>query len=52
MTVSEFNNSDKNAGELALVFHGSFERSGDVPGSTALTKRVEYASEWYDFFSK
>ena len=52
MTVSEFVKSDKNSGELALVFHGSFERSADAPGSTALKKRVEYANKWYDFFSK
>lgn len=52
MKVSEFIKSDKNAGELALVFHGSFERSADAPGSTALKKRVEYANKWYDFFSE
>lgn len=52
MTVSEFTSSNKNAGELALVFHGSFERSGDAPGSKVLTKRVEYANKWYEFFSK
>jgi hypothetical protein len=52
MKVSEFIKSDKNAGELALVFHGSFERSADAPGSTALKKRVEYANKWYNFFSE
>ncbi|SCW29918.1 hypothetical protein SAMN04487970_10023 [Paenibacillus tianmuensis] len=52
MTVSEFTNSHNDVGELAMVFHGSFERSGDAPGSKALTKRVEYANKWYDFFRK
>lgn len=52
MIVSKYIKSDKDAGELALVFHGSFERSGDAPNSVAMRRRVEYANKWYNFFSK
>lgn len=50
MTVNDYINSHKGAGELALVFHGSYERSED--SSKALKKRIESAQKWYNFLSK
>lgn len=33
--------------DMALVFHGSYERSDDIPG---LEKRKTYAREWHDHY--
>ena len=50
MSYNEYIASTKNAGELALVFHAHYERSGDTLSSMHDT-RVKWANEWYDYFS-
>lgn len=49
MSVDTYVTSDWNAGDLALVFHASYERSG---GETEnLQDRVDAANKWYEYFS-
>ncbi|EFM12302.1 Peptidoglycan-binding domain 1 protein [Paenibacillus curdlanolyticus YK9] len=47
MTPEEYIHSDKNVGDLALVFHGSFERSRD--SWTFKQARINNAKKWYNF---
>ncbi|MDT3429178.1 peptidoglycan hydrolase-like protein with peptidoglycan-binding domain [Paenibacillus forsythiae] len=47
MTSDEYIHSDKNVGDLALVFHGSFERSADTWKTKQV--RVDNAKKWYKF---
>lgn len=49
MSYEEYRESKKNAGKLALVFHGSYERSAD--DKKRKQNRVNYANKWYDYFS-
>jgi len=49
MSVDTFIISEYGAGDLALVFHASYERSGDGP--ERLQKRVDAADRWYEYFS-
>ena len=50
MTYKEYITSTKDVGELALVFHGSYERSAD--DAKGLQERVDDAEMWYEYFSK
>lgn len=50
MTDDEFTHSDKDAGDLAKVFHSHYERSGD--DEEGIQKRADNAIKWYDYFSK
>jgi hypothetical protein len=47
MTYDEFVSSTSDPGDLSLVFHAAYERSGD--GSVGLQERVDAANRWYDF---
>ncbi len=49
MTFKEYISSTCDVGEMALVFHGAYERSGDSPERRE--RRVKYAEEWYCYFS-
>ena len=49
MSFDEFINSNNNAGELAAVFNGHYERSSDAYNGDN-TLRVQYANEWYKYF--
>lgn len=49
MTSEEYSKSTCDVGDLALVFHASYERSGD--GKEGLQNRIKYAYEWYSFFN-
>ncbi len=46
MTYADFIISTKNAGDLALVFHGTYERSHD--DATKKQNRIDYANNWYN----
>lgn len=48
MTFDEFITSDKNPGDLALVFHGHYERSAD--DERRKQNRIDFANEWYEYF--
>ena len=50
MSYNEYIVSTNDVGELALVFHGSYERSGDTV--QVRENRVGYAEAWYKYFSK
>lgn len=50
MTVEDYKESKCNSGDLALVFHASYERSGD--GEKELNIRVEAAERWYRYFKE
>ncbi len=50
MTFEDYIVSTKNAGDLALVFHGSYERSSD--DAKRKQNRIDFANYWYDYFSK
>jgi hypothetical protein len=47
MTWDEFISSTNNPGDLAQVFHASYEKSGD--SAAEIKERVDAALEWYDF---
>jgi len=47
MTADEYINSNYDADTLALVWHGSYERSTD--SLDVLQERCESAKKWYDF---
>ena len=49
MAFDEFITSSNNPGELALVFHGHYERSAD--DEFTQNNRVEYANYWYNYFN-
>lgn len=49
MSADDFIDSEYGAGDLALVFHASYERSGDGPKE--LQDRVDAAEKWYEYFS-
>lgn len=49
MTSKEYSKSTCDVGDLALVFHATYERSGD--DAENLQERVDAAYKWYDFFS-
>ncbi|MFA9466995.1 MAG: phage tail tip lysozyme, partial [Velocimicrobium sp.] len=46
MKYKKFIISTKNAGDLALVFHGSYERSSD--DAKRKQNRIDFANQWYD----
>ena len=48
MSFNEFVKSTCNPGDLALVFHACYERSGDF--EERLQLRVDAANKWYDYF--
>ncbi len=48
MSYNNFICSKLNPGDLALVFHGSYERSSD--DNTRKQNRINYANKWYKFF--
>lgn len=48
MTYEEYISSNLTPGELALIFHGSFERSHDTEAMRQ--ERMQAAGEWYDYF--
>lgn len=50
MTYEEYINSSHNSGDLALIFHASYERSSD--DKTILEERYDNANKWYNYFSK
>lgn len=50
MTYEQYIVSTKNVGDLALVFHASYERSAD--DAKRKQNRIDYANKWYDYFSK
>lgn len=50
MTYEEYIVSTLDAGDLALVFHGSYERSNDT--ATVKQERKDYANRWYDYFTQ
>lgn len=50
MTVKEFSQSTDDYKELAMVFHASYERSGD--DKDGIQKRVDYAETWYLYFTE
>ena len=49
MAFDEFITSSNSPGELALVFHGHYERSAD--DEFTQNNRVEYANYWYNYFN-
>jgi hypothetical protein len=49
MTAEEFTASHDNVRNLTLVFHASYEKSGDSLADMERT-RIKYAEEWYKFF--
>lgn len=49
MTGEEYMKSACDAGDLALVFHACYERSGD--GKEELQERVDAAYNWYKYFN-
>jgi len=50
MFYEEYIVSTKDVGDLALVFHGSYERSAD--NATRRQNRIDYANMWYEHFNK
>jgi len=50
MTVKEFSKAEYNCKDLALVFHASYERSGD--GKDDLQERADAAEKWYRYFTE
>lgn len=42
--------STNDVGDLALVFHGSYERSAD--DARRKQNRIDYANKWYEYFSE
>lgn len=48
LSYEEYNQSKYNPGDLALIFHASYERSGD--DTKALQERDDAAMGWYNFF--
>ena len=49
MAFDEFITSSNSPGELALVFHGHYERS--AADEFTQNNRVEYANYWYNYFN-
>ncbi len=49
MTYEQYIVSTSNAGDLALVFHASYERSSD--SSAIKQERYDNANRWYDYFT-
>ena len=49
MTFNEFIISTNDVGDLAKVFNGHYERSGDARNGTH-ANRVEHANAWYEYF--
>ena len=49
MSGEEYTKSLCTPKDLALVFHASYERSGD--GVKELQERIDAAEEWYRYFS-
>lgn len=47
MTFEEYTQSTYDPADLAMVFHGSYERSGGAE----LYKRSDAATKWYEYFS-
>jgi hypothetical protein len=47
MTCEEFISATNHPGDLAQVFHATYERSGDT--ATMIEKRVQAANDWYDY---
>ncbi|MDE7062545.1 MAG: hypothetical protein K2O73_04790 [Lachnospiraceae bacterium] len=50
MTYEEYTSSNLTPEELALIFHGSFERSDDTEAMRQ--ERVQAASDWYGYFNE
>lgn len=50
MSVEKFSRSTEDCKDLALVFHASYERSGD--DKEILQERVDNAEKWYLYFTK
>ena len=50
MTIEEFSQSTYDSKDLALVFHASYERSGD--DKDQLQERVNAAESWYEYFAE
>ena len=50
MSFEDFTVSENAPGELALVFHGHYERSKD--NEERKNNRVNYANKWSDYFDK
>lgn len=48
MSFDEFISSTNDPGELALVFHGHYERSAD--DNTRKQNRIDFAHKWYTYF--
>lgn len=48
MTYQEYISSNRSPEELALIFHGSFERSKDT--EVMRQEREQAARDWYDYF--
>ncbi|MBQ6806244.1 MAG: hypothetical protein IJO97_02285 [Lachnospiraceae bacterium] len=49
MSFEEYKVSTHSVGDLALVFHGSYERSAD--GEKGLSERIAAAEAWYEYFN-
>ena len=47
MSYAEYIASEYDVGDLALVFHASYERSGD--SEAIKQERVQNAKDWYDY---
>ena len=50
MTVEEFSKAEYDCKDLALVFHATYERSGD--NKDQLQMRADYAEKWYLYFTE
>lgn len=50
MTIEEFSRSTADCKDLALIFHASYERSGD--DKKILQERVDNAEKWYRYFTE
>ncbi len=50
MTVEEYRQSTCDPRDLAMVFHASYQRSGD--DAAKLQERVDAAERWYRYFTE
>ncbi len=48
MTMEEFSRAEYDCKDLALVFHATYERSGD--NKDQLQERIDNAERWYRYF--
>lgn len=49
MSIEEYSHSTYDSKDLALVFHATYERSGD--DETTLQERADNAEAWYLYFT-